>query len=606
MFPIHQLGEQMDRRSLLKGAIGASGLALTSNPNQLLAHPIRAGRSRPGQLSWPTSAEWNGLRAKIGGRLMHPVSLLRRCATSEQCNNFFKEIANPYLIRDDPALTQSLGWADAWTSQPSAYAVVAESAADVAAAVRFARRHNIRLVIKGGGHSYHGTSNAPDSLLVWTRKLTDIQLHDEFTPAGCNSSDGPAVSLGAGCIWQEAYTAVTTKGSRYVQGGGCSTVGVAGLVSSGGFGTFSKGFGTAASHLIEAELVTADGQVRTVNRCQNPDLLWALKGGGGSTFGVITRLTLRTHPLPDEAGVVNANVKAADAQAFAELIDIAMDFCSRRLLTPNWGEQIIFRPRNTMQIRTEFQGISRTEAERIWSEFFQAVKARPNLSLQDVAVFSASMRKAWDPEFLRTVPGAIVTDGRPGASRSNIYWAGDGAQAGQFIHGYASTWLPAALLHSASRSRLVNALTQAASQWKVSLHLNKGLAGASPTTLAAARDTATNPAVLEAFALAILGAEEEPAYPGVPGHEPHLAEARNARERIAAAAAPLQALLGAPASYVSESDFFEQDWRRAFWGSNYGRLARIKQKYDPEGLFFGHHMVGSEHWSADGFTRSRS
>ena len=183
----------------------------------------------------------------------------------------FKDLADPYFIRDHPALTQTLGWVDAWTSRPSTYCVVAEDAADVAEAVRFARDHNLRLVVKGGGHSYQGTSNAPNSLLVWTRNLTDIVMHDDFTPAGCARSEGPAVSLGSGVIWQEAYSAVTTKGGRYVQGGGCTTVGVAGLISSGGFGTYSRGFGTAASNLIEAEVVTADGQIRIVNGAVNPN-----------------------------------------------------------------------------------------------------------------------------------------------------------------------------------------------------------------------------------------------------------------------------------------------------------------------------------------------
>jgi FAD/FMN-containing dehydrogenase len=56
-------------------------------------------------------------------------------------------------------------------------------------------------------------------------------------------------------------------------------------------------------------------------------------------------------------------------------------------------------------------------------------------------------------------------------------------------------------------------------------------------------------------------------------------------------------------SYVSESDFFERSWQKSFWGSNYPRLAAVKKKYDPDGLFFVHHGVGSEEWSADGFTR---
>ncbi|MEO8921731.1 MAG: BBE domain-containing protein [Caldimonas sp.] len=56
-------------------------------------------------------------------------------------------------------------------------------------------------------------------------------------------------------------------------------------------------------------------------------------------------------------------------------------------------------------------------------------------------------------------------------------------------------------------------------------------------------------------------------------------------------------------SYVSESNFFEPIWQQTFWGSNYPRLRRVKQQYDPDGLFFAHHGVGSEGWSADGFTR---
>jgi FAD/FMN-containing dehydrogenase len=79
-------------------------------------------------------------------------------------------------------------------------------------------------------------------------------------------------------------------------------VGVAGLVQSGGFGSFSKNYGLAAAGLLEVEVVTADGEARIANACTNPDLFWALKGGGGGTFGVVTRLTLRTRELPERFG----------------------------------------------------------------------------------------------------------------------------------------------------------------------------------------------------------------------------------------------------------------------------------------------------------------
>jgi hypothetical protein len=112
-----------------------------------------------------------------------------------------------------------------------------------------------------------------------------------------------------------------------------------------------------------------------------------------------------------------------------------------------------------------------------------------------------------------------------------------------------------------------------------------------------------NPAVLDAFALVICGAEGPPAWPGIPGHEPDRVTARRQAAAIGKAMAELRRLVPRPGSYVSESDFFEESWQDAFWGVNYRRLLAVKQKYDPEGLFFVHHGVGAEDWSADGFTR---
>ena len=140
-------------------------------------------------------------------------------------------------------------------------------------------------------------------------------------------------------------------------------------------------------------------------------------------------------------------------------------------------------------------------------------------------------------------------------------------------------------------------------RWRLTLHFNKGLAGAPAEDVAAARDTATNPAAADAFALAISAAEAPPAFAGVPGHEPDLALARRNAKNIAAAMDELRKLVPNHGSYVSESNYFEADWRSAFWGANYPRLRQVKDKVDPDGLFFVHHGVGSEDWSPDGFTR---
>ncbi len=595
----------MDRRQLL-----ASAGALAASPALALAavrSPFR--RVRPGEAGWPHEGAWAGLSAEVGGRLVKVVSPFGSCAADPKgaaCVALFTNLRNPYFIGDDLALTQTLGYTDAWTTKPSEYAVKATNAADVAVAVNFARKHRLRLVVKGGGHSYHGTSNAPDSLLVWTRAMHDIDLHEAFIAQGCAGRIAPqhAVSVGAGAIWKQVYDSVTTRRGRYVQGGGCTTVGVAGLIQSGGFGSFSKAFGTAASNLLEAEVVTADGEVRIANPRANPDLFWAIKGGGGGSFGVVTRLTLRTHALPDQFGTVQARIEAKTDEAYRRLVAHTVEFYRSMLMNPHWGEQIRFSAR-AVTLSMVFQGMDQKAAQEVWRPFFDWVKAAGDNYAMKARPFIIALpaRKFWDAAFMGSLGGIVITDDRPGASADNTFWAGDAGQVGQVLHGYHSVWLPKGLLLPGSQGRLVDAILTAARDWGVSLHFNKGLAGAPPEALAASRDTATNPAVLEAFALAITGGEEPPAYPGIPGHEPHDADGRADATTMREAMAALKLLAPAPASYVSESDFFEPNWRDAYWGTNAARLERIKARYDPDGLFIVHHGIGSERWSPDGFTR---
>ena len=204
---------------------------------------------------------------------------------------------------------------------------------------------------------------------------------------------------------------------------------------------------------------------------------------------------------------------------------------------------------------------------------------------------------------LKELPGVVLADDRPGAPEANVFWAANLGEAGQVLHGYQSAWLPASLLQPDRQESLADAVFAASRQWRVSLHLNKGLAGAPADAIAAARDTAMNPAVLDAFALIISAAAGPPGYPGIPGHEPDRSAARQHAEAIDRAMSEIRTLIPTVGSYVAESDFFEQAWQESFWGLNYPRLLDVKDKYDPDGLFFVHHGVGSERWSADGFTR---
>jgi FAD/FMN-containing dehydrogenase len=600
----------MDRRSLLKIIAGlpfanglCPGLAVSAGPTSSVI------RLRPIDPGWPSDEKWNELGRDVGERLIKVRSPLSGCVDAlpdSACAQVFGELKNPYYLGDEVGLTQTLGWVGAWTSEPSVYAVAARTTQDVVAAVNFARTNNLRLVVKGGGHSYQGNSNAADSLLIWTRAMNGVVLHDAFVGAGCEgrAEPQPAVSIDSGAIWGRVYDEVTTKGGRYVQGGGCMTVGVAGLIQGGGFGSFSKAYGMAAASLLEAEIVTADGDVKVANACTNPDLLWALKGGGVG-FGVVTRLTLRTHDLPEFFGGVFATVRATSDDAHRRLVSKILEFYQETLFNPHWGEQITFGPGGAVAIAMVFQGLDQQQAEAVWRPFFDWVSAAPRdfAIVSEPQILALPARNIWDPRFLRRVPGLMIADAREGAPADNVFWAANLGEAGQVLYAYQSAWLPASLLEADRGQNLVDALVAAAQHRGVSLHFNKGLAGARPEAIAAARDTAMNPAVVDAFALAISAAGGPPAYPGVLGHEPDEAAARSQAEAVDQSMNEIRKLLPRVASYVWESDFFQPNWQDAFWGENYARLRSVKEKYDPDGLFYIHHGVGSESWSPDGFVR---
>jgi FAD/FMN-containing dehydrogenase len=623
----------MNRRSFLK-TIGWAAL-LPMLPRRLWAN-TNVRRVRPTDAAWPSQAAWKQLNETVGGNLI-PVDFaiadLKNDPSSAAAKALTDNISNPYYIGEQPGLTESFGWVDAWTTKPSVYAVAARNAGDIAQAVNFARQNNLRLAVKGGGHSYQGTSNAPDSLLIWTRRMKDIEMHSAFVPNGCERvmKPQPAVTVGAGTIGKWAYQAVTTEAGKYVQGGGCLTVGLAGLVQGGGFGSFSKHYGTAAGSLLEAEVITADGQVRIANACNNPDLFWALKGGGGGTFGVVSKMTLLVHDLPEYFGSVDLTIKAGSDDSYRRLIRQFVGFYREHLLNDHWGEQAHFTRDNKLQVSMTSWGLDVGQVRKTWQPLLDwvansdsgcSIEGRTSMDCIPARHYWDSLwwRDHWpeiafprngnpihamlDDVLLHVMSNPAVTfDNRPGASPENAWWKGNINEVAMFWWGYESLWLPDSLLKDDAQERLADALFAASRHFDYALHFNKGLSGAPPEAIALAKDTSTNPAVLDAFALVITGDGQRAAYPEIAGREPNVADARKAADMIHQAMDQLRAVAGQDGAYVNESNYFQKDFQQAYWGSNYSRLAEIKRKYDPDGLFIVHNGVGSEQWSRDGFTK---
>lgn len=188
---------------------------------------------------------------------------------------------------------------------------------DVIAGVSFARDQHLPLAVRAGGHSVAGLSLCDDGVVLDVRGLADVDVDVERRVA----------RIGGGAVWADVDRRTQAHGLA-TTGGRVSTTGVAGLTLGGGSGWLERKHGLACDNLLAAELVTWDGRIVRAAEDENPDLLWALRGGGGS-FGVVTSLELRLHPLGPEVFAGLALFPAARAgevvRAFRDVMNRAPD-----------------------------------------------------------------------------------------------------------------------------------------------------------------------------------------------------------------------------------------------------------------------------------------
>jgi FAD/FMN-containing dehydrogenase len=164
------------------------------------------------------------------------------------------------------------------------------STADVAAVVRYAADTGTPLALRGGGHSVPGFGTADDAVVADMSAMQSVEV-----------DDGRRTATAAGGTTWGRFNDVTAAHGMATTGGIISTTGIGGLTLGGGIGYLSRGYGLSADNLVEAEVVTADGSVRTASEAQNADLFWALRGGGGN-FGAVTSFTYRLHPVTTIVG----------------------------------------------------------------------------------------------------------------------------------------------------------------------------------------------------------------------------------------------------------------------------------------------------------------
>eukprot|EP00041_Stephanoeca_diplocostata_P011295 m.184051 g.184051 ORF g.184051 m.184051 type:complete len:337 (+) comp18488_c0_seq16:203-1213(+) len=238
------------------------------------------------------SIPWESLNSTVGGKLMRlDQPLVKKCGgdkiASPACAKAVAGLDDEFTVTGLPNAYMHTGLFNVWNTSMNlpTYAVAAKSEADIQNSVKFAVRHNLRLVVKATGHDWYGRSAAAGALMIWTHLRKNITAIASWTPEANRTSRGvPAVTVESGVQFSDLYLWGMQHG-HLVIGGTCDSVGVGGCWLGGCYGTWSKLYGSAASNLLQAKVVLANGTLVVTNKESHPELFWSLRGGGGGVAG---------------------------------------------------------------------------------------------------------------------------------------------------------------------------------------------------------------------------------------------------------------------------------------------------------------------------------
>jgi FAD/FMN-containing dehydrogenase len=206
------------------------------------------------------------------------------------------------VAKGDPGYGDCREIYNAMIDREPAMIATCSDVADVVAAVKLAREHDLLTSVRGGGHNGAGLSLCDGGLTIDLSEMRGIRV----------DPDGDTVRVEGGCVWGDVDHATHAFG-RAVPSGIIGTTGVAGLTLGGGHGYLTRRYGLTVDSLLEADVVLADGSMVTASEDHNEDLFWAIRGGGGN-FGVVTSFLFRTHPVGNvHAGPMLWEMEDADA-----------------------------------------------------------------------------------------------------------------------------------------------------------------------------------------------------------------------------------------------------------------------------------------------------
>ncbi|KAL4757919.1 uncharacterized protein BDW70DRAFT_170941 [Aspergillus foveolatus] len=568
----------------------------TSAPNS----PRRKCRCLPNDPCWPSAQTWSAFNQSVNGHLisLRPIGAVchGREFNEAECAFAQQNTYNAQWRASQPGALQTTNWesrsqtlldcdlnspreAPCTQGRIPVYAVLAESAEEIQKSVRFARDKNLRVVTRNTGHNALGQSSAPGSLQINTSRLKRIEPVSDFIPQGADASVGQAATLGAGVLALEVAQVGLDQGFIAIMGL-CNTVGTAGgFIQGGGIGLLGPLYGMGSDTAVEFNVVTAEGDLVVANAFQNADLFWALRGGGGGTFGIAVNTTIRVFAdVPGIAFSLYAQISRQDPR-YPDSVKAIFDI-TRQIVgifpalrgaddaTSGYVIADITLNSTTVQVLSEILFPNTTDIDSIRQRLRPLMATLDDMGLSPVytTTLTAFPGLSTFLNLTRVIPatgrleGSVMVSERLLLSRNG-----------------PSHILDVTLAQDYANGDQIEFFMSAGGQVKT----NKGVI-----------DSGLNPAWREAGMLITLR---------------RILPTSSATKRFVNNPLPALRRIETPrlGSYINAADPDEPGFQRAFWGSNYERLYRIKQKWDRDGLFVVNSGVGSEDWGAEQICRVR-
>ncbi|KAI0174399.1 hypothetical protein BJ166DRAFT_561931 [Pestalotiopsis sp. NC0098] len=535
----------------------------------------------PGDAEWPSNSQWQDFNSSLGGALIQGFPTAAVCYPDwpqydeARCAEVTQLWTDPEWQANDPTglnfpLFEGVTCVPPAFARPNAtcsmggkpaYIVIVTSVAQIQLALNFARNQNIRLNIKNTGHDFVGKSTGAGALSIWTHFLRDIQyLGDSFVDT--SGRNGSAFKVGAGVTVGELYNAADANNVQ-VTGGIARTVGVA---AGGGNGPLISKYGMAADQVVSLEVVLPSGEFVSVDENNYPDLFFALRGGGGSTWGIVTSVVIRAYPK-------------------TRITKLTYNFGSGVPLDTFWaGAEALFAqfpkwPKAGMYSYWSFSCSNSTGCV-----FSMAPQLAPDLGVDEVLTLS-------QPLFGRLEELDIPVD--------NLTAVEFGSYLAAFDDSWPESTNTAGIWSFHTGSRLFPE-----SNWDdpetvaAQMAIFRHTAETSGSFFGYTVQPAVNPGVNQTNAV-------DPAWRDTClflmsaafwSQDTTPAQIAAANEELVERLQPWREIAPTGGAYMNEADANEPNWQRTFWGENYGYLYGLKQKYDPTGVLYAHEAVGSEDW----------